>query len=344
MIKVGLVGLGNWGPNLARVLHQSQRCEFSACCDLDPRKVEKISRQYSGVRGFVSARDFFDADTDAVVIATPISTHYELAREALNRGKHVLVEKPLTESSQKALDLVALAKRVGRTLMTGHTFLYSPPVVKVKELIDSGTLGELHYVSSSRLNLGLYQNDVDVVWDLAVHDISIILYWLEDFPVQAFSFGRSCVQRARHDVAFLWFQFSSGFIASCEVSWLSPQKLRRTCVVGSERMVVYDDTDPNEKVKIYDKGVILHEPRNFGEFQLSYRMGDMIAPNLGNAEPLLLEVEDFIRCVETRETPRSNGSFGADVVRAIEMALNSRWSPYEYSGSRANALADGAKR
>lgn len=329
MIKTGLIGLGYWGPNLARVLNQTSRCEFTACCDANPRRLELIGRQYPSVRRFNTAKELMESDVDAVAIATPISTHYELARQALLHGKHVFVEKPLADSSERARELAELAKGLDRRLMTGHTFIYSPPVVKVKELIDSGALGDLHHLSFSRVNLGLYQKDVDVVWDLAVHDISILLYWLGELPVQACSFGRSCVQQAKRDVAYLWFRFPSGPVASCEVSWLSPQKMRRTCVVGSKRMVVYDDTDPSEKIKIYDRGVILHQPENFGEYQLTYRLGDMLAPNLVNTEPMLIEIEHFLECIETGATPRTGGKFGTDVVTAIEMANAANWEPEE---------------
>jgi predicted dehydrogenase len=324
MTKVGLIGLGYWGPNLARVFQQTPMCELAACCDLDAKKLQKLSRQYPQVRTFNQAKDLFDSDVDAVAIATSISTHYDLARQALLSGKHVFVEKPLTDSTEKALELAAMAKKLGLTLMTGHTFIYSPPVVKVKNLITSGAMGKLHYISFSRVNLGLYQKDVDVIWDLAVHDVSILLYWLGEEPVQAFSFGRSCIQESKYDVAFLSFRFASGVIASIEVSWLSPQKMRRTCLVGSERMVVYDDTEPSEKIKVYDRGVTLHPPGTFGEFQLTYRSGDMVAPSLENTEPLLTEVEHFLHCVKTGETPRTNGEFGAAVVRAVEMAANSK--------------------
>lgn len=327
MIKVGLIGLGYWGPNHARVLNQTSKCEFTACCDLDSRRLEKIQRQYPSLKAFRRTEDLLASDVDAVVIATPISTHYELARQALHSGKHVFVEKPLADTGARAQALVDLAEITGRRLMTGHTFVYSPPVVKVKELIDSGALGDVHYLSFSRVNLGLYQKDVDVVWDLAVHDISILLYWMGELPIYGCSFGRSCVQTTKRDVANLWFKFRSGLVASCEVSWLSPQKLRRTCVVGSKRMVVYDDTDPNEKVKIYDKGVILHQPATFGEFQLTYRMGDMVAPCLANTEPLVIEIEHFLECIETGQTPRTDGKFGADVVAAIEMATQTNWQP-----------------
>ena len=323
MIRVGLIGLGYWGPNHARVLNQTRNCDFVACCDVDPAKLGKIQRQYPSLRGFTNASEMLESDIDAVVIATPISTHFQLAWEALSRGKHVLVEKPLADRSDKAEELVTLADRNGLTLMTGHTFIYNPAVVKVKELIDSGSLGEIYYISFSRVNLGLYQKDVDVIWDLAVHDISILLYWLDEMPTHGATFGRACVQKDKNDVAFLWLRFPSGVIASSEISWLSPQKMRRTSIVGSKRMIVYDDTEPSEKVKIYDRGVMLHEPRSFGEFQLTYRMGDMIAPNLSNDEPLLVELEHFLHCVETGEKPKTDGMLGVNVVRVLEMAANS---------------------
>ncbi len=327
MIKVGLIGLGYWGPNLARVLNQSQEYEFAACCDVDAKSLRKMTRQYPRVKGYQNPDELLASDVDAVVVATPISTHYALARQALECGKHVLVEKPLTDQSDKADELATLADSSHLILMTGHTFLFSPAVVKVKELIDSGDIGDLFYISFSRVNLGLYRSDVDVVWDLAVHDISILLYWVNDVPKRASSFGRSCIQQQRsNDVAFLWLEFASGLVASCEVSWLSPQKMRRTCVAGSKRMIVYDDTEPSEKVKIYDRGVVVHPPQSFGEFQLTYRMGDVVAPNLSNAEPLLVEVEHFAHCIETGERPRSNARFGADVVRVIEMATHSSWT------------------
>ncbi len=320
MIRVGLVGLGYWGPNLARVLANNGCCELVGCCDLDPEKLNKVTRQYPAVEPFRDFNQFLNSNIDAVLLATNINTHYELAKRALIRGKHVFVEKPLADSSKKAAELAHLAKFTGLTLMTGHTFIYSPPVVKVKELIDSGTLGDVRYISISRVNLGLYQQDVDVVWDLAVHDLSILLYWLDESPVKAWSFGRSCLN-SKQDVAFLWFRFPSGIVASCEVSWLAPQKMRRTCVVGSNKMVVYDDMEPSEKVKIFERGVILNAPHNFGEFQLTYRMGDVISPNLANVEPLAVEIDHFLKCIETGQVPITNGVFGTEVVRAIEMAI-----------------------
>jgi len=276
-------------------------------------------RQYPSLKGFASFDELLMSDIDAVVIATPISTHYNLAKQALMSDKHVFVEKPLAHASGYGRELIHLAERKGKMLFTGHTFIYSPPVIKIKELIDSGHLGDVLYISMSRVNLGLYQKDVDVVWDLAVHDISILLYWLGEVPVRGASFGRACVQQDKRDVAFLWLEFPSGIVASIEVSWLSPQKMRRTCVAGSNRMVVYDDMDPGEKVRVYDRGVAFIQPQTFGEFQLSYRMGDMNAPYIGSAEPLLKEIEHFIHCLETGEVPITSGEFGVQVVEVLEL-------------------------
>ncbi len=319
MVRIALTGAGYWGPNLARVLQQSPTCDFVAVCDNNPRNLERITQRYPSLKAYSNFDDLLMSDVDAIMIATPISTHYGLAKRALNAGKHVFVEKPLAHTGALARELVEIAADRKKTLFTGHTFIYSPPVIKIKELLDSGELGEVFYISLSRVNLGLYQNDVDVVWDLAVHDISILLYWLGETPVRGASFGRACVQQEKRDVAFLWLEFPSGIVASNEISWLSPQKMRRTCVVGSKRMIVYDDMDPAEKVKIYDRGVNFTQPHDFGEFQLSYRMGDMSAPYLGNAEPLQKEVEHFIHCVKTGEKAITSGEFGAKVVEVLEL-------------------------
>jgi predicted dehydrogenase len=323
-IKVALVGMGYWGPNLARVLNQSSACDFVAACDSNPVNLGKILSRYPGVKGYTSLSELLESDVDAVMIATPISTHYDLAKRALMAGKHVFVEKPLAHSAEHARDLVKIAAEQKRTLFTGHTFIYSPPVIKVKELIDSGHIGDVLYLSLSRVNLGLYQKDVDVIWDLAVHDISILLYWLGETPTTGASFGRACVQQGRRDVAFLWLEYPKGAVASIEVSWLSPQKMRRTCVVGSKRMVVWDDMDPSEKVKVYDRGVNFTSPQTFGEFQLSYRTGDMVAPHINNAEPLLKELEEFIHCIETGKTPITSGEFGAQVIEMLELVDRKR--------------------
>ena len=323
MTRVGLIGYGYWGPNLARVLSQLEHFDFTAICDSNVANLQKAQRAHPRVLGCSSLDELWPA-IDAVVIATPISTHYAIASEALDRGKHVMVEKPLAHRSDLAEDLVRRADATGLVLFTGHTFIYSPAVIKIKELLDTGQLGDIHYISLSRVNLGLFQKDVDVIWDLAVHDISILLYWLDQLPEWGTSFGRACVQRDKNDVAFIWLRFPSGVVASVEISWLSPQKLRRSSIVGSKRMVYYDDTDPHEKVKIYDKSVELRAPESFGEFQLSYRIGDMIAPNLSNREPLLVEIEHFAECIRSGATPRTSGKFGCDVVRVLEQVTASQ--------------------
>lgn len=311
--------MGYWGPNLARVINQHPGSEFTAACDLRPENLERITRQYPTAKGYLDLDEFLASDVEAVMIATPISTHYELAKRALLAGKHVFVEKPLAHTSTLARELTSIAAKQKKILFAGFTFIYSPPVIKVKELIDSGELGNLHYISLSRVNLGLYQKDVDVVWDLAVHDISILLYWLGEMPFRGSSFGRACIQEAKRDVAFLWLEFPSGVVASNEVSWLSPQKMRRTCVIGSKRMVVYDDTEPVEKLKIYDRGVDFKLPSTFGEFQLSYRMGDMYAPYLGNSEPLFKEMTHFLSSIETGTQPLTSGEFGTQVIEVLEL-------------------------
>jgi len=318
MPRVGLIGFGYWGPNLARALNQSRKCRFVACCETDAERLTLALQQYPSIEGFRDVSDMWNS-VDAVVIATPITTHFKLTKEALDRGKHVLVEKPLAHESALGEKLMELAQSNNRTLMVGHTFIYSPPVIKIKELIDSGSLGELYYISLSRVNLGLYQKDVDVVWDLAVHDVSMLLYWLGEAPAWGSSFGRCCVQSKKHDVAFIWLQFPSGLIASIEISWLSPQKMRRTALIGSKRMILYDDTESTDKIKVYDRGVVVHEPQSFGEFQLSYRLGDMHAPYLSNVEPLLQEVNHFVECIESGREPDTNVAFGLQVVRVLEM-------------------------
>jgi predicted dehydrogenase len=319
-IRVGLFGAGYWGTNIGRVLNQTPGALLVACVDPMPEAHERVSRQYQQVRGYLSGDPVWD-QVDAVALATPLPSHYALAREALSRGKHVFIEKPITETSAQADELVRLAADGGLVLMSGHTFAYSPAVHKVKEQIASGALGNLHYITLSRVNLGRFQRDTDVRWDLAAHDISLLLYWLDEMPVRAASFGRCCVGHEVSDVAFVWLQFPSGVVASIEVSWLSPQKMRRACVSGSRRMLIYDDIEPSEKIKIYDRGVELQQPQNFGEFLLNYRMGDMVAPYLGTVEPLAQELEHFIACIREQKRPVTDGAFGANVVRVLEMAM-----------------------
>jgi predicted dehydrogenase len=263
-----------------------------------------------------------------------VSTHYDLASQALAAGKHVFVEKPLARSSAEAQDLVEEAERVGLVLMPGHTFLYSPPVNMIRKLIASGELGDIYFVSTSRVNLGLHQSDVSVVWDLGPHDFSILRYWLDETPQHITALSRACVIPGMPDVAFIQLEFASGTIANVELSWLAPSKLRRTTIVGSQKMVVYDDTS-NEPVRVFDSGAALPDPATFGEYKLTYRTGDILSPRVDVAEPLYLELGDFCAAIRSRERPRSSCELGIEVVRIIEAVDAS----LEQNGARVDVEA-----
>ena len=317
-LRVAVVGLGYWGPNLLRNLVELDDAEVVAMCDLREERLEHWGKRYPAVARTTSYMDVLSDDrVDAVVIATPVSTHFELAARALQFGKHTFVEKPLAGSAEEAAELVRLARRAGRVLMPGHTFLYSPPVVMVKELIDRGDLGEIYFVSSSRVNLGLHQADVSVVWDLGPHDFSILRYWLGESPATVSAMSRSCVIPGTPDVAFVNMQYASGTIAHIELAWLAPSKLRRTAVVGSERMVVYDDTS-GEPVRVFNSGASLPDPESFGEYQLSYRTGDIVSPRVEPVEPLYLQMEDFCGAIREGREPRSSATIGREVVEVVE--------------------------
>jgi len=323
-INLAIVGLGYWGPNLVRVLYQNQLCRNIYCFDIDGSKLKRIKSRYPTLVVANSYQELInDEAIDGVLIATPISTHYKLAREALLRGKHVFIEKPMSSSSSQAEELFRLAQEKNRVLMVGHTFLFSPPVIKIKEIIDSKELGEVYYISSSRVNLGIHQRDVSVIWDLAPHDFSIIYYWLKESPIRVSAFGRAYVQRGIPDVAFINMEFESGCIAHFQVSWLAPSKLRRTMLIGSKKMLVYDDTEILEKVKVFDKGVNYKDPESFGEYHLSYRSGDIVSPKLDTYEPLQRELSHFVSCLQSGETPDSDGRTGIEVVKMLEMAEKS---------------------
>jgi predicted dehydrogenase len=272
-------------------------------------------------------QDVLDDDrVEAVAIVTPVSTHFPLASAALRAGKHVFVEKPLAASSDEGEQLIELADRSGLVLMPGHTFLYSPPVMLIRALIDSGELGDIYFVSTSRVNLGLHQSDVSVAWDLGPHDFSILRYWLGESPSHATALGRGCVMPHIPDVAFIDLEFPSGTVAHVELSWLAPSKLRRTTIVGSRKMIVYDDTS-SEPVRVFDSGCVLPDPESFGEYKLSYRTGDIVSPHLEAAEPLYREMEDFCAAIATGSVPRSSAELGLEVVRmieAVDSSLDSR--------------------
>jgi len=250
-------------------------------------------------------------------VATPVSTHARIAAEALRRRKHVYVEKPLCTKASEAAELQKLAARHKRILMVGHTFLYSPPVQKIKSILQSGLLGKIYYLNSSRVNLGLIQPDVSVFYDLAPHDISIFLYLLDQDPAWISANGSSYVRKDILEVGFATMGFPKGIMAHLHVSWLAPSKMRQTTIVGSKRMLVYDDTSPSEKVKIFDHGVVKN-PETFGEFQLTYRSGDIYSPHIDASEPLRNQAQAFIRAIQTGDTPTSDGRFASRVVRVLE--------------------------
>jgi predicted dehydrogenase len=321
--KVGVVGIGYWGPNLVRNLFESRRAQVRMCCDLEPEKLVRVKKRYPEIETTQDFEALLNSDLDAIFVATPVSTHYPLARAALENGKHVFVEKPFVSSSKDGLELCHLADKNHLKIMVGHTFEYSPPVNKIKTLISHNELGRIYYISSSRVNLGLHQSDVSVIWDLAPHDFSILFYLINETPLFISAIGKDYVQPGIPDVAFINVGFPSGIIAHIEVSWLSPSKLRRTTIIGDKKMLVYDDTSSMEKIKIYDKGVDYKDPETFGEFQLSYRTGDIISPQLKNYEPLRVEIDHFLDCVQNGNNPGTDGYKGLQVVRAMEMAEES---------------------
>ena len=322
-VRFAVVGLGYWGPQLVRNLYESPHAELVTVCDARPEALAQIGRRYPGLGQTTEfAEVLADPDVEAVVVATPISTHYRLARAALEAGKHTFVEKPLAGSLEEATKLSALAQELGLVLMPGHTFLYSPPVQAIRDLIASGDLGEIYFISTSRVNLGLHQSDASVVWDLGPHDFSILSYWLQESPVGVTALSRGCVMPDTPDVAFIQLEYTSGVIANVELAWLAPSKLRRTTVVGSQKMVVYDDTSA-ESVRVFDSGVNLPDPESFGEYRLSYRTGDIVSPRIPVAEPLALEVEDLCRSIRTGSAIRSTPKLGVEVVRVVEAAERS---------------------
>jgi predicted dehydrogenase len=317
-VRIGVVGLGYWGPNLIRNLNELEGAHLSWICDLDQSRLDMFGRRYPTVR---CTRDFeellLDPELDAIAIATPVSTHHPLGLAALNAGKHVFIEKPLAGSVAESKELMSVAGDRGLTLMPGHTFLYSPPVNTIRDLIRSGELGDVYFISTSRVNLGLHQPDVSVAWDLGPHDFSILCYWLEETPAHLSAMSRSCIFPTIPDIAFINLEYEQGAIAHVELSWLAPSKLRRTTIVGSRKMVVYDDVS-NEPVRIFDSGVMLNDPQSFGEFRLSYRTGDIVSPAVTAAEPLQLEMADFCESIRTAGVPRSSAELGLEVVRMIE--------------------------
>jgi len=322
-IGIAIVGFGYWGPNIVRNILARPELRLMGLCELDANRSAEFSGRHPGVR-IESDLDelLLDPEIQAVAVATPPRTHHGLVRRALEAGKHVLVEKPLATSVADAEDLIALADVEGVVLMPGHTFVYSPSVNKVRDLIRSGEVGEVYFITSSRMNLGLYQHD-GVISDLAPHDLSILLYWLDRPLTHVSAAGQSIFQLGIPETAFLTLRFAGGATANVQISWLAPRKMRQMVVVGSKRMIQYEDTSSDESVRIYDRGLDFAEvqaPATFGEYQLTYRTGDIVVPRIEAAEPLSLELQDFARAIRSGTEPRSNSSLGLEVVRALEAA------------------------
>lgn len=317
-LSVALVGLGYWGPNLIRNLHEMPNVGEIWACDLRTDRLAAITARFPTVTPTTSYDTVLEnATIDAVLIATPISTHHPLAAAALRAGKHVFVEKPLAASSEDAQALIELADARGLVLMPGHTFIYSPAVALIRSLIESGEVGDIYFVSTSRVNLGLHQPDVSVAWDLGPHDFSILRHWLAETPARVSAVARGCIIPHTPDVAFIDLEYASGTIGHVELSWLAPSKLRRTTIVGSRKMVIYDDTS-TEPVRVFDSGAAIRDPATFGEYTLTYRTGDILSPHIEAAEPIYRELEDFCRAMLEGSTPRSSAELGLDVVRTIE--------------------------
>ena len=317
-LTVAVVGLGYWGPNLIRNLYELPLVNTIVACDLIATRLERVCRRFPSVTATTRYDDLLaDSTVDAIVIATPISTHYPLAAAALLAGKHVMVEKPLAASSDQAASLIELAAQRSLVLMPGHTFLYSPPVILIRSLIASGEVGDIYFISTSRVNLGIHQPDVSVAWDLGPHDFSILRHWLEETPARVSALARGCIIPDVPDVAFVDLEYASGTVAHVELSWLAPSKLRRTTIVGSRKMIVYEDTS-SEPVRVFDSGAIVRDPATFGEFTLTYRTGDILSPHVEVVEPMYRELEDFCEAIRTGAPPRSSAALGLEVVRTIE--------------------------
>jgi predicted dehydrogenase len=317
-LNVAVVGYGYWGPNLVRNVSSSTTMRLAALCERDAQRADAFRARMPGV---TIESDFdqllLDPSLDAVVIATPPVTHYSLCKRALQAGKHVLVEKPMAKTAAQARELKELAEQRGLVIMPGHTFLYSPAVNKVRDLINEDAVGEVYFVTSSRMNLGNYQPD-GVVCDLAPHDLSILLHWLDRPIVQVSASARNIFQENVPETAFITLTFAGGTTANIQVSWLAPRKVRQMIIVGSRRMISYDDNMSDEPVRLYDRGMEFSTPETYGEYQLTYRSGDVIIPRVEPGEPLALELQDFALAMLTGARPVSHAQLGVDVVRAME--------------------------
>jgi predicted dehydrogenase len=326
-VCMALVGAGYWGPNLIRNVYENARASLEIVCDLDKYKLEKVKKRYPAIHTTTCYQDLLQSvSIDAIVIATPVNTHYTLARQALIHGKHVLVEKPMCMTTHECIELIALAEEKNLTLMVDHTFVYHGAVQRIKKELDSGELGDLLYFDSVRINLGLFQSDINVVWDLAPHDLSIMDYLIGQPPVSVHATGACHAGNNLEDIAYITVQFENQIIAHFNVSWLSPVKIRQILVGGTQKMILYDDLEPTEKIRIYDKGITVDSPKTDEERYanlVGYRVGDMMVPNLALKEALAVEIEHFIDCVLSGKRPITDGRAGLRVVQILEAANRS---------------------
>lgn len=324
-INIAVIGCGYWGPNLIRNFKANPNGHVKVCCDLDIERLKRMKRLYNDIEICNDYHEILHSDDiDAVAIATPVRTHAEIAKDWLLANKHVLVEKPITSSMKECMELISLAKMRDRILMVGHTFKFAASVNKIVDIIKSGDLGDILYIASERLNLGLFQDDINVIWDLAPHDISIILYLLKRMPVIVNAQGKAHYKPNIEDVAWISLDFGDGLIAFLHNSWLDPYKIRKMTIVGSKKMLVYNDIEPNEKIKIFDKGIKVPPYYNtFAEFHFTYRYGDIYSPRVEEYEPLARECQHFIECIQNHQQPITDGYDGLKVVAILEAATQS---------------------
>lgn len=343
-INVGLVGCGYWGPNLVRNFKSLSGCAVKVMCDLSEKRLAHMKSLYPEVQGEMDFNNMLkDPSLDAIIIATPVRYHFNMAKQALLAGKHTFIEKPMAASSEECEELNAIAAQNGLTLMVGHTFLYSSPVRKIKEIVKSGDIGDIHYISARRLNLGLFQNDINVAWDLAPHDISIILYILDEMPLSVNCRGNAHIRPGIEDVTSMSLTFKNEKFATIQNSWLDPRKVREMTIVGRKRMIVYDDMEPLEKIKIYDARVETPPHYDtFAEFHYSYHYGDRYIPQIKQEEPLKTECQHFLDCIRTGATPISDGKQGLELVRILEgssLSLKNGGSAVDLGASRKSRAA-----
>jgi len=323
MIRIGVIGYGYWGPNIVRNLRSLDSFEVAAVCDQNPTALKRVKQVHPDLTVTAQSSDLLESpDVDALAIVTPVSSHFSLAKAALENGKHVFIEKPLTASVQQAAELIELAERKKKKIMVDHTFLFTGAVRKIRELIDEGVLGDLYYYDSTRVNLGLFQHDVSVVWDLAPHDLSIMSFLIPDKPEAVIATGQNHLN-GLVDVAFLTVYFPGNTIAHINVNWLSPVKVRTTLLGGEKKMLVWNDLEADEKIKIYDKGAHVNGGQGLYDLMVSYRSGDMWSPKVEQTEALRLELGHFADCILKDTTPLNDGIAGMRVVQLLEAANRS---------------------